>query len=95
MAAVTGNRSATATLAASTVDTVTLVKGEAQIVQVVHHGDATDVIYVRNDGVDPAVAEAENHVVLPGERATVAVPATGELRLISAGVPTYTVAHIY
>jgi hypothetical protein len=90
MAAVGGTRAASATLTASTVDTVTLSGGGAKLIEVTHHGDASDVIWFRTDGTNPVAFADECGVLLASERITVEVGDAGELRLISDGVPSYT-----
>ena len=79
-------------MTADTVDDVTLSRAQQGLVEITHHGDASEVIYVRSDGIDPAVADSECDVVLPGQRVTIASSGSGQVRLISAGVPTYTLA---
>lgn len=89
MAAVAGNRSAHATLAAATEDVVTLSGGPRKRAEIVNHG--TDAIYFRTDGT-AAVAEAdENEVVIGSERLAITLGDSGEVSLISAGTPTYSV----
>ncbi len=90
MAAVAGGRSATATLTAATVDTVTLNR-QSQV-EIVHHGGA-DVIYFRVDDTDPVVAADDCEVLLPSERLTVHLD-NNDLKLISAGAMTYTVVAV-
>ena len=89
MAAVAGIRAAHATLVAATVDTVTMSGGSRKRAELVNHG--TDVIYFRVDGVDPVAAADENEVLLPSERLAIPLPDSGEVRVISAGTPTYSV----
>lgn len=89
MAAVNAIRSATATLVAATVDTVTLSGGGGKVAEIVNHGTGT--IYFRTDGTNPVSAAAENEVVLAGERLLRRLPANGIVRVISAGTPTYSV----
>lgn len=89
MAAVAGIRAAHATLAAATVDTVTMSGGAKKRAELVNQG--TDVIYFRTDGTDPVEAADENEVLLGGERLSISLPDSGEVRVISAGTPTYSV----
>ena len=92
MAAVAGARSATATLTAATVDTVTLSNavGASKIGEIANSG--TDPLYCRADGVAAVVAADECTIVLGGERLTIGLSAAGTVSVISAGTPTYTVA---
>lgn len=89
MAAVAGVRAAHATLAASTVDTVTLSGGGGKRAELVNHG--TDVIYFRLDGTDPVAAADENEVLLGSERLAISLPSDGVVKVISGGTPTYSV----
>lgn len=91
MAAVAGVRSAHATLAADTADTVTLSGGARKRAEIVNHGDGA--IYFRSDGTT-AVAEAdETEVVLANERLAIYLNDDGELSVIGASgvTPTYSV----
>lgn len=89
MAAVAGIRAAHATLTAATVDTVTMSGGAKKRAELVNQG--TDAIYFRTDGTDPVTAADENEVLLGGERLSISLPESGEVRVISAGTPTYSV----
>lgn len=90
MAAVNGARAATATLTAATVDTITLTS-KTSVFELTHHGDATEPIYFRDQNADPAVAGVDCDVILAGQRLVVSAPG-GVLKVISAGVPSYTLA---
>jgi len=91
MAAVAGARIATATLVASTADTVTLSEKGRRGLEIVNHG--TDAIYFRTDGTAAVEAADENGVVLGGERLYVGGGGDdATLSVISAGTPTYTVS---
>jgi len=59
--------------------------------EIVHHGDVTDVIYFRLDGVTPVAAADENQVLLSGERLFVRLSPSNAIELISAGAATYSV----
>ena len=89
MAAVAGIRSAHATLAASTADTVTLSGGSRKSAEIVNHG--TDAIYFRTDGTAAVEAADENEVVLGSERLSIRLGDAGEVSVISGGTPTYSV----
>jgi len=91
MAAVAGIRSATATLGAATEDVVTMTGPKASNAELVHHGDATEVIYFRTDGGTAAVAADESQVLLAGERLSFRLSRSNVVSVISAGIPTYTV----
>jgi poly-beta-hydroxyalkanoate depolymerase len=89
MADVNAARAATATLVADTVDTVTLSNAHDKV-EITHHGDATEPIYCRAV-TDPTVAGEDCDVILAGQRIIVG-SASGKIKLISSGVPTYTVS---
>lgn len=93
MALVEAVRAAHAILTANAEDTVTLtgaVRG-AQA-EFIHHGGAiTDPIYFRLDNVAPVIRADENQVLLPGERLSFYLGATGSLRLICNGAAGYSV----
>jgi len=74
---------------ASTADTVTLSGGGRKSAEIVNHG--TDVIYFRTDGTAAVEAADENEVVLGSERLAIKLGDDGEVSLISAGTPTYSV----
>lgn len=79
-----------ATLAASTVDKVTL-QANREIIQVSNH-HATDAIYVTFGAPDPVAAADDTHIVVAGT--VVQYPSrTGakEVRLISAAAAPYSV----
>jgi len=98
MAAETGVRSLHAELTAATEDTATLSGADkvGMRADLVHHGylldgttAATEPIYFRLDGT-AAVAQAdETEVLLSGERISVQLPESGQVSLISAGTPGY------
>ena len=96
MAEHTGETSAHATLVGSQVDTVNLTGGNAEMAELVNHGNvAGAVIYYRTDGVSAAVAADENRVVLAGERVRLRLPprsgtgATAQLSIVSAAAVTF------
>ena len=89
MAAVAGIRAAHATLVAATADTVTMSGGQGKAAEIVNHG--TDAIYFRVDGTAAVSAADENEVVIGSERLSVWLPDSGEVSVISAGTPTYSV----
>jgi hypothetical protein len=87
----------TNTLSASTVQTVTLTGGATRAVEIVHHGNVTNPIFVRTDGVNPAIDGDDCDVVLAGERVQFGAGLRGsnpEIRLISVGLATYTVSRM-
>lgn len=59
--------------------------------EIVHHGDATEVIYFRTDGVAAVAAADENQVLLASERLFIKLPSDNVISVISAGIPTYSV----
>ena len=98
MAAETGVRSLHAELTASTEDTATLSACDkvGMRADLVHHGylldgttAATEPIYFRLDGTAAAAQADETEIVLSGERVSIQLPATGQVSLISAGTPGY------
>jgi hypothetical protein len=89
MAAVAGIRAAHATLVAATADTVTLSGGGRKAAEIVNHG--TDAIYFRTDGTAAVSAADENEVVIGSERLSIWLGDDGEVSVISAGTPTYSV----
>lgn len=96
MAAYSVRQAKTQTLAASTVDTVTLT-GSFSAVEIVHHGTVANPIFANIGATGtPTVGGDDEEVILPGER--VRIPGYGAggggntvVSLISAGTPTYTV----
>lgn len=95
MAAYTEIKSKHATLVAATADSVTLT-GQAQFVEIVHHGDDTDPIYFTTGAAvsAPTAAADDTEVILAGERLRIELPRQAEVRvvnLVSAGTPTYSV----
>lgn len=90
MASYTVKRAKTATLVASTVDTVTF--NERRYEFAITNHDATAVVYVRFDAT-PTVEGDDASVVRPGDtiiRSFYHSPKL-DVRLISAGTPKYTV----
>jgi hypothetical protein len=88
----------TATLGASVVDTVTLTD-KCAAVEVVHHGNVTNPLYVIVDDAiaAPTVAGDNFEVVLPGERLRLSRTGTGSAviaSIISAGAATFTVVGV-
>lgn len=93
-----GERAAHAkTLVASTVDTITFTD-DVDAVEVVSDGVAA--IYVRVDGSAPTVAGAFSYVMPAGVQSVRTIPMPGRdagssvVKLISAGVPTYSVTRV-
>lgn len=96
----TAIRTATQTLVASTGYLVHLTGRLGDSVELIHHGNVTDVVYyeVGDSEADLgtlAVAADEHGVVLPGERLQIGAPPADSdgmwVRLISAGTATVTV----
>lgn len=89
----------TASLTASTVDSITLT-GLIQAIEVVHHGNVTNPIYVIVDDAvaAPTVAGDNCEVVLPNERCRFSKIGTNLgssiVSIISAGTVTYTVVGV-
>lgn len=95
MASYTGASSQHQTLAASTVDTVTLT-ADFNAVEVLNRGTSGD-IYFTVDGVTvPTVGGAGTYVVQPGMSLIVdpATSANTVVKLISSGTPAYSVTGI-
>ncbi len=78
-----------ATLAAATVDTVTVTSAVSQVE--VLNRDPTNAIYFRLDAVAPVVAAADNYVVMPGQSRRVTAGALHTVALISVGAAAYSV----
>ena len=91
MAAVAGIHAATATLGAATEDVVTMSGPSRAPAEIIHHGDVTDAIYFRLDGVAAVSAADENQVLLANERLFIKLPSNNEISVISAGACTYSV----
>ena len=92
MATYSVSRSKTATLTASTVDTVTITDGSLHTIEVVNL-DASSRISFTIDGATPT-ADGDNCVCVPPGSATAVYDgndAATVVRLISAGAPTYVV----
>ena len=89
----------TATLAASTVDSITLT-GPIQAVEIVHQGNVTNPIYVLVDDAvaAPTVAGDNCEVVLSNERCRFSKIGSNlgstVVSIISAGTVTYTVVGV-
>ncbi len=77
------------TLAANTVDTVTLTADHPLIE--VTNWSSFDRISFRVDGPNPAVDAAENYIVGPGQSLLVASLSNDVVKLISAAAASYTV----
>lgn len=93
MASYTVERAKTATLVASTADTVTFEHGYPRI-EVVHQG-SSGVVYVRTDGTAATVAGDDCYVVMPGDAVYVPTgPTPAEISVISASAVTYTVTGV-
>jgi len=96
MAAHSVTKSKTATLAASTVDTVTIT-GQIGAVEVAHHGNTSDPLYVLIGlaVAAPTVAGDNCEVVLSGERIAFPTPLSSQgntvVSIISAGATTVSV----
>lgn len=99
MAAYSVSNVKTATLTASTVDSVTLT-GAFQAIEVVHQGNVTNPIYVIVDDAvaAPTVAGDNCEVVLSNERCRFAKVGSGStstiVSIISVGAATYTVVGV-
>lgn len=94
MAAYTGNRVISATLTATTVDTVTL-DADYTAVEVLSRNGAAEIWFTTDTGIAPTVGGA-NCDVLPAAIGSLIVDASAYgtptvVKLISAGAPTYTV----
>ena len=92
----------TQTLVAATNASVSIT-GKGRRVELVHHGDATDVVYFRAYAAEPTDALTgagadDEQVLLPGERLVLGTPrGDGEpiwLEFISAGIPTVSVIRL-
>jgi hypothetical protein len=85
-----------ATLAAATVDTVTLTENY-KAVEVKNRGAAGD-IYFTMAAVAPVVGANDTYVVGPGESLVLAIPPRpgqpDAVKLISAGTPAYSVTGV-
>jgi len=97
MATYSVTKSKTATLAASTIDSITVSDG-CRTVEVVHHGDVTQPLYltVGTAAGVPTVAGSNFEVVLAGERLRLpSPPVRGDtdvvVSIICAGAATYSV----
>lgn len=88
------------TLAASTVDTVTLDAWGRYILVVNKSAAATDYIYVTTDGTTPTVDGANTYVVMPGQSKLLfnegvepepglGLAGSTVVKLISTGTPKY------
>jgi hypothetical protein len=90
VASYTANSVTHQTLAAATVDTVTLALDFNQV-EVLNRG--TTDIYFTADGTTPTVGGNDCQIVLAGGGVKVDVPTAGAtvVKLISSGTPAYTV----
>jgi hypothetical protein len=83
-----------ATLASSVVDIVTVSRSYGQV-RIVNRssGGGAAAIFVRLDGVDPAVTADNTFAVSPGQEKLLLPPATEsiEVRVISSGAAPYSV----
>lgn len=95
MAAHSVAKSKHATLAAATVDTVTLTK-DWRAVEVKNRG--TDEIYFTTTATNPTVAGDDTYVVPAGESLVLSIPPRPGLpdvvKLISSGTPGYSVTGV-
>lgn len=87
MADVAGVRSAFATAAAATADTVTLSGGGGKAAEIVNRGAAE--LFFRSDGTTAVAGADENEVCLAGERLSIRLPASGAISLISTDGTDY------
>ena len=91
MAAYSAERALTKTVVANVVDTFTLT-GQCAAVEVVHHYNVSDPLYVRVAGATaaPTVAGSDFEVVLPGERLRLGAVRSGStiVSVICAGAAT-------
>ena len=90
MASYSVARSKHATLAAATVDSVTLTANYSSV-EVMNRGTAGDV-YFTVDGSTPVSGADDTFVVVPGGSLAVASSSSSDVvKLISSGTPAYTV----
>lgn len=93
----TVTRGGSATLTAATAYTFNITGDSKQFVEVLHHNDAPEAVYIdiaTTEAALAAVAAAGDNLdaVAPGERVVFSCGAKAKwIRVISAGVPTITV----